>query len=83
MIEPLHDIPAEEKACTARGETPAFDVVWVGPEEVAHAAFVGYFLLTVDKADLIHAVDERREPAMNAKNRPTAIIISISIRAGE
>lgn len=51
------DVGAEEEARAAGGETPAFDLVRVGPEEVAHGAFVGDFLLAVDEADLVDGVD--------------------------
>mgnify|MGYP004502308625 CR=1 FL=1 len=57
VVEALDNVCAEEEACAARGQTPAVDLVGVGPEEVAHGAFVGDFLLAVEQADLVNAVD--------------------------
>ncbi len=55
MDEGLGDVPAEEEAGAARGEAPALDVVWVGPEEVAHGPVVRDFLFAVDCADLVRS----------------------------
>jgi len=57
LVEALHDISAEEEPSAARGETPAFDFVRVGPKEVAHGAFVWDFLFAVEEADFVDAVD--------------------------
>ena len=57
MVEVLDDVGAEEETGAAGGEAPAVDVVWIGPEEIAHGAFVGYFLLAVDESDFVDAVD--------------------------
>ena len=46
-VEVRDDVGAEEEACPAGREAPAFDVVGVGPEEVAHGAFVGDLLFAV------------------------------------
>ena len=62
------DISAEEEARAAGGEAPAFDLVRVGPEEVAHGAFVWDFLLAVDEADLVDSVNEGGKAAMDAKD---------------
>jgi len=66
--ECLGDVPAEEKACTARGEAPACDVVGVGPEEVAHGAVVRHFLLAVDRAYLVYARQVRAQAAMHTEH---------------
>jgi hypothetical protein len=57
VVEVFDDIGAEEEACATGGETPSVDVVWIGPQEIAHGAFVGDFLFAVDEADFVDAVD--------------------------
>ena len=67
-IEVTDDVGAEEEAGAARREAPAFNLVRVGPEKVAHGALVGDFLLAVDEADFVDGVDERGEAAMDAED---------------
>ena len=67
-VEVADDVGAEEEARAARGQAPAFDLVRVGPEEVAHGAFMGDFLLAVDEADLVDGVDEGGEAAVDAED---------------
>jgi hypothetical protein len=68
VIKCLDDIGTEQETCTSRAQTPAVDFVWVGPEEVAHGAFVGNFLFAVEEANFIHAVDEGGETTMYAQD---------------
>ena len=58
VVEVSDDVGSKEKSGSAGGETPAFDLVGVGPEEVAHGAFVGDFLFAVDEADFVDGFDE-------------------------
>ena len=67
-IEVADDVGAEEEARTTRRQAPAFDLIRVGPEQVAHGAFVGDFLLAVDEADFVDGVDEGREAAVHAED---------------
>ena len=66
MVELAHDVGAEEEAGAAGREAPAFYVVWVGPEEIAHGAFVGDFLFAVEETDGVEVGDEGREAAVDA-----------------
>lgn len=68
VVELAHDVVAEEEAGAARGEAPGVDrVVRVGPEEVAHRAFVGHFLFAVDEGEVGEGREEGREPAVDAE----------------
>jgi hypothetical protein len=64
----LDDVCAEQKPRAAWAETPAFDLVGIGPEEIAHGAFVGHFLFSVNEPDFIDAVNERGEAAVHAED---------------
>ena len=68
MVKVLDDIGAEKVTGSARGMAPAFDIVGVGPEEVAHGSFVGYFLLSVNEADLVYRLYGGAETAVNTEN---------------
>ena len=57
VVEVFNYVGAEEETSTAGGEAPAVNVVWIGPEKIAHGAFVGHFLLAVDESDFVDAVD--------------------------
>lgn len=50
------DVLAEGVAGTAGRDTPAAAVVGIGPEEVAHGAFVGDFDYAVDSFDLVERI---------------------------
>ena len=47
VVEALDDVRSEKEAGAAGAQAPAVDFVRVGPEEVAHGAFVGDFLFAV------------------------------------
>lgn len=47
VVENFDNIGAEEKACASRRETPAVDLVGIGPQEVAHGSLVRNFLLPI------------------------------------
>ena len=68
MVEVPHDVRAEEEARAAGREAPAFDFVGVGPQEVAHGAFVGDFLFAVDEPDFVDGFDEGGEAAVDAED---------------
>ena len=67
-VEMGHDVRAEEEAGSSGREAPALDLVRVGPEEVAHGAFVGDFLFAVEEADLVDGGEEGGEPAVDAED---------------
>jgi hypothetical protein len=53
MVERLGNILAESVACTTGRYSPAAPVVGVGPEQIAHWAFVGHFLYTIERPNVI------------------------------
>ena len=67
VIELFDDVTAEQVACTARAESPAFDVLWVAPQQVAHGALVRHLLFAVDDAYLVESVDRGREATVYAE----------------
>jgi len=68
VVEVADNVGAEEESCTARREAPAFDLVWVGPEEIAHGAFVGDFLFAVYQTDLVDRFNQWGEPAVDTEH---------------
>ena len=50
------DVLAEGVAGTAGRDAPTAAVVRIGPEEVAHGAFVGDFDYAVDSFDLVERI---------------------------
>jgi hypothetical protein len=47
VVEVLDNIAAEKESSASRTQTPSFDFVGIGPEEIAHGTFVGDFLFSV------------------------------------
>lgn len=50
------------------GDSPTTAVVGVGPEEIAHWAFVGNFLEAVDGANVVEGIDRRGETSVKAED---------------
>jgi len=65
MVEGADDVGAEKEASATRRQTPAVNFVGIGPEEIAHCAFVRDFLFAVYESNLIYRVDERRQSTVN------------------
>ena len=68
LVEHGHDVPAEQIPRAARRQTPAVDLLRVGPEQIAHGPVVGHLLLPIDDADLIEGVDARTESAVDGED---------------
>lgn len=68
VVESFRDVLAKSVAGTSGGDAPATAVVGVGPEQVAHGAFVGHLLNSVEGADVIEGVDARRQSAVEAED---------------
>lgn len=71
MVESFYNVRAEKETCASRGKAPAVDVIGIGPEEVAHGAFVGDFLFAVQEADFVYGIDEGGEAAVDAEDGAT------------
>ena len=68
VIELLRNVLPESVAGSSRGGTPAGPVVGVGPEEVAHGAFVGHLLDSVELAYVVESINGGRKAAVEAEN---------------
>ena len=68
VIETFYNVSPKQKPGSPRTEAPAVNLVWIGPEEVAHGTFVRDFLLSVEKPDFVYGVDQGRETTVNAEN---------------
>lgn len=68
VVERLRNILAERVTCATRGNAPAAAVVWVGPEQVAHGAFVGHLLHARKFHDVVQRVNRRRQTTVEAEN---------------
>ena len=62
------DVLAEGVAGTAGRDTPAASVVGIGPEEVAHGAFVGDFDHAIDSFDLVERVQAGGKATVEAED---------------
>ena len=71
VIELLDNVGAKEEARATGRETPSRDLVRIAPEQVAHCAFMRDFLFAIDEANLVKAVDERGEAAVDAEDSAT------------
>lgn len=68
VVEGLADVVAKGVAGAARTDAPAAAVVRVGPEQIAHGAFVGHLLQAVQGANVVQGVDGGREAAVQAED---------------
>ena len=59
---------AESVSSSTRRDTPASSVVRVGPQEVAHGAFVGHLLESVQGPDVVQSVDAGRETSVETED---------------
>jgi hypothetical protein len=67
VVEALYNVLTKEEPGAARGQAPAVDFVGVGPKEIAHGAFVGDFLFSVEESNLVNGVNEWGQAAVYAK----------------
>ena len=56
MVERFRNVLAEGVASAPRRDAPPAAIVGIRPQEVAHRAFVGHFLHTVERSDLIKGI---------------------------
>jgi hypothetical protein len=68
VVERFGDVLPKGVASTTRRDSPSAPVIWVRPEQVAHWSLVGYFLNTVEGADVVQRVNARREPTVQTKD---------------
>lgn len=68
VVECFRNILAKGVAGTTRAYSPAASVIGIRPEEVAHGAFVGYFLYSVERSDVVKSIDTGRETAMKTED---------------
>lgn len=68
MVERLANILTKSVSSASRGDAPPASVVGVGPEQVAHGSFVGYFLNSVNRTDVVERVDGRGESTVQAED---------------
>lgn len=75
-VEELVGLGLPEKiACSSWRKRPSLDVLlWVGPEQVTHAAVVWDFLLPVDEPDFVQTLETRAQPAVDAENAVPAAL---------
>lgn len=57
MVERFRDVLPEGVSCTTGGYSPSTTVIGVGPQQIAHRAFVGDLLHSVNGADVVQGVD--------------------------
>lgn len=68
VVERLRDVLPKRVAGATRRYAPAAAVVGVGPEQIAHGAFVGDFLYAVQSADVVEGVDAGGEAAVETED---------------
>ena len=68
VVECLGDILTESISCATRADAPSAAIVGVRPQQIAHGTFVGYFLYSVEAADVVEGVDAGGETAVEAEN---------------
>ena len=54
LVKLCTDVTPEEVASTPGAEAPAFDILWIRPQQIAHGPIVRHFLLSVYRANLKH-----------------------------
>lgn len=68
LVERLDDVAAKEVTGTAGRDTPAFDVLGIGPEKIAHGTLVGNFAATFDVAHLFECGEHGGETGVDAED---------------
>ena len=68
MVESLRDVLSESVTGTTGRNAPSTTVVRVRPQEIAHGAFVGYFLDAVQGSDVIQSVDAGRQASVETED---------------
>lgn len=60
VVERLGNVVTECVSGATRRNAPTVSVVRIGPEQVAHGAFVWHLLQSVQCSDVVQCVDRRR-----------------------
>ena len=68
VVERFRDILAERVSRTSWRYSPSAAVIWIGPEEIAHWAFVRNLLNTVESSDVVQGIDGWGETAVEAED---------------
>jgi len=68
VIERFRDVLSKRVTSTTGRYAPSTAVIWVTPEQVAHWSFVGYFLYSVQSADVIESVYAWGETAVETED---------------
>jgi len=59
-VELLDATLPEEVPCASGGNGPSLNLIGVGPHEIAHGAAIGYFLFSVERANVVEVVGRGR-----------------------
>lgn len=54
LVELRTDVTPKEVASTTGAQAPAFDILWIRPQQITHGPIVRHFLLSVYRANLQH-----------------------------
>lgn len=73
VVEALDNVGTEEKSGASRRESPTVYLIGIGPQQVAHGAFMRHLLLAVEQPDLVYRVDERAKAAVYAKHSSAVV----------
>ena len=68
VVERLRDVLSERVTGTSGGDTPTTAVIGIGPQQIAHGAFVGHLLNPVQSANVVEGVDAGRKAAVETED---------------
>jgi hypothetical protein len=68
VVERLGDVLTKRVPSSSRGDPPSASVVGVGPEEIAHGAFVRHLLYAIERSNVIQRVDAGGETSVEAED---------------
>ena len=68
VVKGLANVLAKGVTCTSWAYSPAASIVGVTPEQVAHRAFVGHFLDSVEGANVVKGIDTRGQTTVETEN---------------
>jgi hypothetical protein len=68
MVELLRNILPKSVAGATRRNTPPASIIRIGPEKVAHRAFVRNLLESIKGANLVECVNRRRQATMQTED---------------
>lgn len=68
LVELFGNVVTKRIASSSGGYSPTVSVIRIGPKQVAHRAFVGNLLNSIQRSNMIERVDGGRESAMEAED---------------